>query len=463
MQITFAGAAGEVTGSRHLLTVNGKRILLDCGMFQGRRKLSRERNEKFLFDPKTVDAVLLSHAHIDHSGNIPNLVKQGFTGKVYATEATADLCYFMLRDSAFIQEKEAEYLNRHLRKNGTEFTPIYTMDDADASLKLFVPQKYDAPFTVCKGVEAVFYDAGHILGSSVIVLTITEENRAPYKLAFTGDLGRRNLPILRDPYQISEADFLITESTYGNRFHESITDAQERLAKIVNHAARRGGKILIPAFAVERTQEIVYMLHLLHHAKKIPELPIYVDSPLSINVTEVFKKHKDCFDEETWQQFLNHKENPFGFKQVRYVHDVEESKNLNNYHGPCIIISASGMCEFGRILHHLKNNIEDSRTVILLVGFMAKETLGRKLLEKQPVVNIFGKPHRVKAEVEVIDAFSAHADRSDLLNYITRIKGLKKIFLVHGEEDAQKAFKEALNGNGKREIFIPTLGETITI
>ncbi len=492
MKLTSFGAAREVTGSRHLLEVNGKRIFLDFGMFQGKRKESDRKNRDLQFDASKIDAVILSHAHIDHSGGLPLLVKNGFKGPIYATFATRDLCNYMLLDSAYIQEKDAEYMKIKLEKkknngkngnshkqdnnqssaangenngNGKQpLEPLYTVEDAQKTLEHFYGVGYERAFKVTDGVICSFYDAGHILGSSLVHLVIHEkETGKRYTFAFTGDLGRKNLPILRDPQILPQTDYLMIESTYGNRFHESILDAGERLSQVINATAKRGGKIIIPAFSVERTQEVVYHLNVLWQKKAIPEIPIYIDSPLSANVTEVFAAHPECFDEAIRLEFINNRQNPFGFGKLQYTHGVEESKALNNLQGPAIIISASGMCENGRILHHLKNNIEDPRNTIMLVGYTAKDTLGRKILEKQPIVNIYGEPHHLRAEVVSMDAFSGHADRSDLLDYISKVEGIKKIFLVHGEESQAETFASILRETGYKKVNVNTPGEVYTL
>ena len=461
MKIKFSGAAGEVTGSKHLITFNGKKILLDCGMFQGHRDEADEKNRHPLFDPKDLDAVILSHAHIDHSGLLPLLAKSGYKGPIYCTHATRDLCNYMLMDSAYIQEREVEYLKKK-KKDYQE--PIYSSEDAEAALRLFHGVSYEQSFIVEEGVVASFYDAGHILGSALVHLIFYDkETKKHLKLCFTGDLGRRGLPILKDPQPIPETDILITETTYGNRLHAALQTIGDDLAKIVNKVCEDGGRLVIPAFALERTQEIVYHLHVLRQENKIPEIPIYVDSPLAGNVTEVFRTHIECFDEETRETFVKHGSNPFGFGELQYTRSVEESKSLNEKSGPMIIISASGMCEHGRILHHLKNNIEKQKNIVLIVGYQAQHTLGRKLVEGNKEVNIFGDPYKVRASVYVMDAFSGHADRSDLLDYIGRVDGLKKIFLVHGESKQQESFKGALSENGYKNIHIPKLGEEVEI
>ncbi len=467
MRIRFLGANKEVTGSRHLIKVNGKNILLDCGMYQGKRSEEYAKNLAIPFDPTEIDAVILSHAHIDHSGNLPILVKKGYKGPIYCTFATRDLCNYMLRDSAYIQEREIEYINEKLYKKGQKdsLEAIYTVSDAEKALESFQGINYDREFYVTDGVKAIFHDAGHILGSATVTLKINDKrnNDRHLTLAFTGDLGRKDLPILRDPVQIEEADFLISECTYGDRLHEKVKDVDKKVMDIINKVARRGGKIIIPAFSLGRTQEVVYTIHKLCQKKLIPELPIFVDSPLSYNVTEVFRNHPECFDREIYDRFLNQNEDPFGCSRLKYVCSVEESKKLNTYPGPCIIIAASGMCEHGRILHHLKNNIENTRNLILIVGYQAENTLGRTIVERRKVIKIFGEPHRLKAEVEVIDAFSAHGDRNDLLHFATGIKGLKKVFLVHGEEKQAESFKKLLIENGISDVTIPSFTEEIKL
>lgn len=467
MKITFLGADREVTGSRHLIEVNNQKILLDCGMFQGKRSKEYARNLAVPFDPTEITAVVLSHAHMDHSGNLPVLVKKGYKGPIYSTFATRDLCNFMLLDSAYIQEREIEYLNKKLHQKGQRdyLDPIYTVEDAKNIMQNFVSVNYHREFHVADGVKALFQDAGHILGSANVTLIINEHDKKGKTriLAFTGDLGRKDLPILRDPEQIEEADFLISECTYGDRLHEKIQDVEKKTEDIIQRTIKRGGKVIIPAFALGRTQEVVFTIHKLCHKKRIPNLPIYVDSPLACNITEVFRNHPECFDKETYDKFLANKEDPFGFGRLRYVTSVEESKKLNTLPGPAIIIAASGMCEHGRILHHLRNNIENPRNTILIVGFQAKDTLGRKIVEKRKIIHIFGKPYKLKAEVFIIDAFSAHGDRSDLLQFATHVKGLKKIFLVHGEEKQAESFKNALKKNGLKDVTIPSFGDDVEL
>jgi len=443
MRVCFYGAAREVTGSKHLLEINGKKILLDCGMFHGHRKEAKEKNQNLGFDAKSIDVVILSHAHIDHSGLLPLLCKSGFKGKIICTFATRDLCTYMLQDSAYIQEREAEYL----REKGRDVVePLYTQEDAKNIIKHMLCISYDERHEVVPGVNLTFVEAGHILGAAMIYLEIDDKDDGEHKtLTFTGDRGRKGLPILRDPAYVDECDYLITETTYGNRFHKFIKDIDDHFEELINKAIARGGKIIIPAFALERTQEVVYHLNVLIKQNRIPEIPVYVDSPLAVNVTTVFKEHPECMDKATYDEFLKNDKNPFGFGMLRYITDVNDSKALNGKHGPMVIISASGMMEHGRILHHTKNNIEDSRNLFLIVGYQAENTLGRKLIEGEKSVNIFGKAHKVKAQVEVIDAFSGHADRSDLIDFVTHMDGLQKAFLVHGEEQQGLTFSEILD------------------
>lgn len=457
MKIAFCGAARSVTGSMHLLTVNGNSILLECGLFQGRRQESYDRNRNFPFDPKSVDAVILSHAHIDHSGNIPSLVKNGFAGSVFCTFATRDLCSAMLRDSGHIQENDVWYVNkRRARKGEPPTEPLYTQQDAILSLRNFLSVGYHRSFSVSEGVECTFYDAGHILGSAIVALDV-EENGRKFRLTFTGDLGRRHLPILRDPEIVSGTNVLITESTYGNRLHESPYEAKRDLRRVINETYRQGGKVIIPAFAVGRTQELVYDLHQLILEHKIPEMPIFVDSPLAVNVTEIFRLHPECYDQEITDFMLQNRIDPFGFSRLRYVRQVEESKELNFLREPAVIISASGMSEAGRILHHLKNNIEDPKNTVLIVGFQAEHTLGRRIAERHPKIRIFGDEYRLRANVEVIDGYSAHADRHELLHFAEQIKGdsLTHAFVVHGEEESALALAGSLMQLGIPEVVVP--------
>ncbi len=438
MKVTFWGAAGGVTGSMHLVESGGKRFLLDCGLNQGRRKDTDRKNRNLPFDAGTIDAVVLSHAHIDHSGNLPTLVKDGFSGPIYSTPATIDLCGWMLRDTAHIQEKDAEFLNKRIEKrksmglgNGP-VEPLYTMADAEKTLPLFHPVAYHSPQALTENLTYVPYDAGHILGSSFVVLH-SANGEGRIRLLFSGDVGRPGLPIIRDPEPMQPAEYLILESTYGGRLHKNIGHVIDKLENVVNRTAHRGGRIIVPSFAVGRTQQLVLLLHQLANEKRIPNIPIFVDSPLAVNVTDVHRSHPECFDEET-RAYLQNGEDPFGFRRLQYVRTAEESKKLNDLHVPFVVISASGMAEQGRILHHLRNGIEDPRNTILITGFQAQDTLGRKLVEKCPEVRVFGEPMRVRAEVASLDELSAHADQRELLDWVRPLaKGLRKIFLVHGE------------------------------
>ena len=465
MEIKFCGAAQSVTGSQHMISVNGKRILLDCGLFQGRRDETYEKNLKLCFDPVQIDAMVLSHAHIDHSGNIPNLVKNGYDGPIYATSATADLCQIMLRDSAYLQSRDVEFVNKRRKRKGEEpIEPLYTMADAEAAMRLFVGIQYNRTLPICPGVSATLQEAGHILGSSSPLLEI-EENGRSIRLGYTGDLGRYHVPILKDPDPFQDLDILIMESTYGSRLHSSDEQAAEELAQIVQDVARGGGKIIIPAFAVGRTQVIVYMLHELCNKGLIPDIPIFVDSPLATSATQVFRTHPECFDRETYETFLNADEDPFGFGRLKYVRNVEESKKLNGLKYPHIIISASGMAEGGRVLHHLRNNIGNPKNLVLLVGYAARNTLARRIMDGEREVRIFGEPHTVRCKVKTMDVFSAHADRDELLEYVEFCppETLKHLFLVHGEPEAALPLKEALEQKGYRSVHYPAPNDTVAV
>ncbi len=461
--ITFHGAARTVTGSRHLLGVGSKRILLDCGLFQGRRAESRRLNRELPFKAQDLDAVVLSHAHIDHSGNLPTLVKHGFRGPVFCTKATADLIRIMLADSAYIQEHDARFLNKRLKKGEEPVEPLYGQRDVEGLLELLRPQRYREDFEVLPGLSCRFLDAGHILGSAISCLNIERPGKADYRLVFTGDLGRRDLPILKDPEAVTGADALIMESTYGDRFHQEIVDVEEHLAAIVSRTAERGGKVIIPAFSVGRSQEIVYQLSELINAGEIPDLPIYIDSPLTVKASKIFADHDECFDEET-REILTRGDDPFGFDRMNYITAVEDSKALNGHRGPCVIISASGMAEAGRILHHLRNNLGSTDNAVLIVGFMAAHTLGRRLEEGRSPVRILGREVDVHAEVHALHAFSAHADRRDLLDFVkTMDDAPRKIFLVHGEEGQIESLATALGEFSSAEIHAPEPGQHFSL
>jgi metallo-beta-lactamase family protein len=461
MRIKFCGAARTVTGSQHLLHLNGQRILLDCGLYQGRRAEARQKNESFHFDPASVDTLVLSHAHIDHTGNVPSLVKRGFDGPIYATRAGADLCNLMLRDSAFLQERDAEWLRK---KRKEEIQPLYTMEDAEAALQLFVGMPYVRPFFLAPEVQATFRDAGHILGSASVTLDFHEHGRAR-RFAFSGDWGRAGAPILRDPDQLDDLDVLILESTYGNRRHNDFANIENELAEIVSAVYKRGGKIIIPAFAVGRTQALVYYLHKLWQTNRIPEMPVYVDSPLAVNATEIFRAHPECFDRETNRVFMEDGRDPFGFARLNYVRALEDSKKLNDMTAPGIIISASGMAEAGRVLHHLAHHIGKPENCVLLVGFMAEHTLGRRLGEGVTEVKILGEVFERRCEVRKLEGLSAHADRDELLTLVKRQnpKRLKHIFLVHGEPEPAEALAESIRGLGFANVHVPFEGEEFEV
>jgi metallo-beta-lactamase family protein len=469
MKIQFHGAVRTVTGSQHLLTINGFRILLDCGMFQGSRKATFERNQHLPYDAAGIDVLILSHAHIDHSGNIPNLVKSGFSGDIICTYATRDLCSIMLRDSAKIQQYDIEYLNKKRGRKGLPpLVPFYSMEDAVESLKYFIGIGYDRPYHVLPGMKVTFHDAGHILGSAMVVLELVDEDNGNrnIRLVFSGDLGRPNRAILRDPTFVEEADVLLVESTYGNRKHDPMETTKEKLEAVVNETCKRGGKLIVPSFAVGRTQELVYDLHQLVKTRDIsPELPVFVDSPLAIDATGIYRLHPEAYDDEVFEFLADDKHNdPFGFDMMRYTRSTRESKELNFLREPAVIISASGMAEAGRILHHLKNNIEDPRNTILIVGWQAPDTLGRRIVERKPKVKILGEEYKLKAQVVTINGFSAHADRDELLNWTGHIKvPPAHTFVVHGEEEASFAFAEALREQGMSDVKVPELGQSFTI
>ena len=461
MRLTFWGAAQTVTGSMHLLEVGGRRVLMDCGLFQGRRADAERINREFPVDPSTIEAVLLSHEHIDHSGLLPGLHPHGFRGRVYCTHATVDLCAAMLRDSAHIQEKDAEFLNRREKRGSADkLEPLYARADADAILERFEGVDYGASFSPFEGLAVEYHDAGHMLGSASMTLTIQEGGRAK-KLGFTGDVGRANSPILRDPAPMPDCDWLICESTYGGRVHEASEEAKDHRARIVADTVKRGGKVIIPAFAVGRTQEIVHRLDQLTNEGKLPPIPIFVDSPLAIDVTEVYRAHPECYD-ESLREYMKHDPSPFGFARLTYVRAVEDSKRLNESRLPMVIIAASGMCEAGRILHHLRNNVADPRNTVLIVGYCAPHTLGRRIVEKQREVRIFGEPHPLRAHVEVMNALSAHADEPELVRFVGHLdpERLEKVFLVHGDPKGQLPLADALVAAGYTRPEAPGRGES---
>lgn len=457
MKINFYGAAEEVTGSKHLLTLkNGKKLLLDCGFFQGRGKESAERNQHFDFDPSSIDYLVLSHAHIDHSGNIPTLVKKGFRGRIFCTPATLDLCEIMLADSAYIQESDIAYINRRRASRGQEaLEPLYSLKDVDDCWKYFETVPYKKPFKIDEDVTLRFTDAGHILGAAVVNLTI-HEGSSKTRLAFTGDIGRFINKILYRPQPFPQADVVICESTYGDRLHESVKEAQDKLYQAVRETCyEKKGKLIIPAFSIGKTQELVFTLNKLELEGKLPSIKVFVDSPLAISATEIMKRHPECYGKST-QRFLKKDPDPFGFERLFYVRDVEDSKAINRLDEPCIVISASGMADAGRVKHHLANSLEDKRNSVLIIGYSEPSSLSGRLLRGDAKVSIFGKMHDVNADIYNIDFFSAHADQNELLQFLSyqNQELIEQIFLVHGDQDALIAFKELLEDKGYPQVTI---------
>lgn len=522
------GAAQEVTGSKHIFEIDGRSFMIDCGAFQGKRAESDEKNRNFEIAVDKIESVILTHSHFDHVGLLPLLVKKGYSGNIYATPATRDLADLVMMDSARIQARDAEYLRKQAQKKGTKFTwtPLFDEKDCLKATNQIITLSYNRKMYIAPDVELEFFDAGHILGSSFAYITIkgqrdengkpkesttkdkisiwnklfgwkkddnrsnpdrrkaTPEEQAAYsgeerrsgfdrragkdeiRILYTGDLGRKLKPIIRDPAtNVPPPDYIVLESTYGNRRHELASVAMDELRKIVNRAVEKKGKIIIPSFAIERTQELVYYFHLLVDQKKIPSIPIYVDSPMAVNATSIFQVHQECYSQEVHEAFLQHHKNPFGFGNLTFVNSVEESKKLNEKAGPMVIISADGMCESGRIVHHIANNISDSRNTILIVGFMAENTLGRRIRDGAKVVKIMGDEYDVKATVETINAFSAHADYEEMTKWLDVIdtSRLKKIFLVHGEGDVQMFFQQYLGEHGYKDVQIVKYGETYSV
>jgi len=466
MKITFHGAARTVTGSQHLIEVNDQRILLDCGLYQGKRAESRARNLHLPFEPASIDAMVLSHAHIDHSGNIPTLVKNGFKGDIVCTFATRDLCSTMLMDSGSIHERDAEFLNKKRARSGEPpIEPLYTIEDAVNSLESFAAVGYHRQREIAPGVHVTFLDAGHMLGSAIVALDIEDRDAGrDVRLVFSGDLGRAETPILRDPETVSHADVLLLESTYGSREHEAVFDSEKKLERVVNETYRRGGALIVPAFAVGRTQQLVYTLHRMIVQRDIPAVPIFVDSPLAINATSVFRLHPEAYDDEI-RAFMLAEGDPFGFDTLIYTRSVEQSKELNFRRDPFVVISASGMAETGRILHHLRNRIEDPKNTVLIVGWQAPDTLGRRLVDGVSPVRIFGEEYTVRAQIEMINGFSGHADRSELIAWARAIaKRPRRTFLVHGELDSAEALAQGLRDEaGYENVAIPELHQSFSV
>lgn len=465
MKIRFLGAAQTVTGSQHLLEINGHKLMLDCGLYQGRREESRKRNQEFAFPIDELDAVILSHAHIDHSGNLPNLVKSGYAGPIHAQKASAHLSRIMLEDSGHIQEENVRYINRRRAKRGQEpIEPVYTSEDARQTGSQFVEQHYDAPFEVIPGVQATFVEAGHILGSTAIVLDI-DDGGVQKRFWFSGDIGRPDLPLIRDPIFPQDTDYLLMECTYGDRAHPHPEVAYENLRREVKDTLERGGKVIIPAFAVGRTQELVYSLHQMMDKGEVPKAPVFVDSPLAVNVTDIFRAHTECFDAQASDMIESDKHRAaLGFDMLTYIRSVEDSKALNEREDPMIIISASGMVEVGRVLHHLEHNVGDPNSVVLIVSWMAPHTLGRRLVEKQPQIKIFGEVYERKIRVANVEGFSAHAGRNLLADYALGVQGrVKDVFLVHGEQRGADGLRELLGERGMDGVHFPAWGSVVEL
>ncbi|MFH1680700.1 MAG: MBL fold metallo-hydrolase [Candidatus Eisenbacteria bacterium] len=462
------GGAEEVTGSKHFLEIPSFSVQVDCGVFQGKRQETHKRNLDFPYDAASVDACVLTHGHLDHSGNLPTLVKQGFKGPIYSTPATVDIARLILLDSAHVQESDAKYARKiskkKRRKQAFVAEPLYDQEEVEKTMERFRPVRYGQRTAIGPGVFLTFFDAGHILGSAMALLEVEEGGRKR-RIVFGGDMGRRNLPILRDPQMPPDPDVFVSESTYGDRLHEDILEAKERLGEVVRKTSERGGKIVIPAFSVGRTQEMIFFLHLLSDENAIPDIPIFVDSPMSVKATAIFRAHPECYDKEVLDAFVAHHENPFGFERLSLIRDVEESKKLNRLNGPAIVISSSGMAEGGRILHHLMNTIEDPRNTILIVGFMAENTLGRRLAERHEKVKIFGDEFRLRAQVKTLNALSAHADYEEIKSLLSGYSRdrLRDIFLVHGEADPQKNLSNVLHEAGFRRVTAVRYGERYRI
>lgn len=462
VKVQFLGATRTTTGSQFLVEINGQKILLECGLYQGRRDESIERNRHFRFNPSELTAVVLSHAHIDHCGNLPNLCKQGFQGNIYSTFATRDLASIMLADSAEIQRADAEFVTKQRAKEGKPAVqPLYSAVDAERAVRQFVAINYDRPMPVADGVTVTFKDAGHILGSSQVVLDVRESGRK-FRYLFSGDIGRPNQDILRDPEPVENVDFLQIESTYGARLHTDKVDARDELGRLVSDTVKRNGKVIIPAFSIGRTQQLVFALNQLTDAGKVPKVAIFVDSPLSVNATEVFRLHPECFDDVTYA-YLQEKGNPFGMENLTYIREVNQSKKLNDLKEPAVIISASGMAEAGRVRHHLANHIGNPRNLVLFVGYCAEHTLGAQIVAGRTPVNIHGVPYPVRAQVAKIDAFSGHADRSELSNYVRKLTGeIRKITVVHGDESQSMPFADTLRElRPGAEVIVPNLGDVV--
>jgi metallo-beta-lactamase family protein len=468
VQVEFVGAVGgNVTGSRHIVQTENARILLDCGLFQGRRSETNEINRELGFRAKDIDVVVLSHAHIDHSGALPRLYRQGFRGSIYCTPATRDLCAAMLEDSAEIQAQDAAYINRKIEKDGADMEPVeplYEQKDVIGTLELMVGVPYHRPHAIAEGVTLTYYDAGHVLGSAIVALDVdvVGEQR---RLVFSGDLGRHRMPILRDPEVPPGASCLIMESTYGDRTHDPIEEMENQLDEVISRTVKRGGKVVVPSFALERAQEVIYSLKKLKDKGRLSDVPVYVDSPLTVKLTDVFRMHPECFDSET-RKLLLEGDSPFDFEGLRYVSSVEDSKAIDRSDDPCVIISASGMCEFGRVVHHLIATLENRKNSVLIVGWQAQHTLGRRLVEQRTRVRIFGVERERHAEVVVLNGFSAHAGQDDLLAFADAVREagpLRQVALVHGEDPGRNTLKALLEERGFPQVHTPVHGDRIEI
>ncbi|MEZ4915760.1 MAG: MBL fold metallo-hydrolase [Chitinophagales bacterium] len=467
MKIKFCGAAGTVTGSSHLITLDdGFKILLDCGLYQGNESKYENFNYSWAFNPAEIDVLILSHAHIDHCGRIPKFVADGYNKDIICTHATRNLANIMLLDSGYIQEKDVSYINeRRKRKGLPSVEPLYTVAEAKKCAENFVGIGYNKWHSIHKNVEVKFVDAGHILGSASVTLRIKQEDGSYKTIGFSGDIGRPHRPILRDPQLMPQVDYLICESTYGGEEHSSLPNDKTDLLRIIREACvNRRGKLIIPAFSVGRTQELVYMMDQLSNEGLLPNIPVFVDSPLAIDATEIYMLHPECYDFDLLEYMANDP-NPFGFRKLKYTRSVADSKAINNVKGPAIIISASGMMSAGRVKHHLSNNIEDPSTTILVVGYCAEGTLGRRIRDGEKEVRIFGETKAVNAHVEIMDSFSAHGDNSEMLDFLENQnrEKLKTIFLVHGEPKKQQAFKESLHSKGFKHIEIPELRDVVKL
>ena len=462
MEISFYGAARTVTGSKFVVKSTNRKILLDCGLYQGLGNQTNKMNREFEFDPTEVDYLFLSHAHIDHSGNIPTLVKMGFKGKIICTQATKELCEIMLADSAYIQENDVKFINKiRARKGQPEVEPLYTHEDYEDAMKLFESYDYDIEYELDKYIKFSFTNTGHILGSAAINLRVSDSGITK-KICFTGDIGREKPMILKAPDKFPQADIIITESTYGDRLHDDEENSKEQLLKIIQETCvEKRGKLIIPAFSVGRTQELVFIIDSLESEGRLPHIEVFVDSPLSTNATDIVRRNKHLFNDNL-KEYMKTDDDPFGFNRLHYIREAKQSKLLNTFDDPCIIISASGMMEAGRIMHHLANNISNPRNTVLIVGYCAENTLGRKLIDGAKKVNIFGDEYAVKANIEIVNSYSAHGDYKEMMNYLDCQNPalVENLFLVHGEYEVMLDYRERLHGKGFSKITIPDKGHT---